>query len=275
MLLIKLLKRINKVYNHEVNGMTILYFTATGNSLQVAKWIGGTPLSIPQMVRKTTYDFADDDIGVIFPIYGFGLPKIVKNFLEKIGIVAKYTFAVGTYGNVPGAVMFNLAKLAAKRGLKFDYMTSLLMADNYLPGFDMGKETLRLSEKKTFENLNKIVSDIHVHKTNIPAASISQRAMTAVIQGMQGYFINGKTAQGYIVDNQCTHCGICAKVCPTGNITVTDKVIFSNRCEVCLGCVHNCPSNAIHLKNEKSAARFRNADVTLKEIQEANCQIVY
>jgi ferredoxin len=269
------LKRINKVYNHEVNGMTVLYFTATGNSLQVAKRIGGTLLSIPQMVKGNRYHFEDESAGLVFPIYGFGLPKIVKDFFEKTSIVAKYTFAVGTYGNVPGAAMFNLAKLAVKHGLKFDYMTSLLMVDNYLPGFDMGKETLRLTEKKTIDNLDKIVSDVHSRKTNIPAASISQRAMTAVIQGMQGYFMDGKTAQSYIVNEQCTYCGVCARVCPTGNVTVTDKVIFSDRCEVCLGCVHNCPSNAIHLKNEKSAARFRNVDVTLKEIQEANCQIVY
>jgi ferredoxin len=255
--------------------MTVLYFTATGNSLQVAKRIGGTLLSIPQMIRKNTYDFTDDVIGVIFPIYGFGLPKIARDFFEKTSIVAKYTFAVGTYGNISGAAMFNLAKLATKRGLKVDYMTSLLMVDNYLPGFDMGKETLRLAEKKTIENLDRIVSDVHSRKTNIPAASISQRAMTAVIQGMQGYFMDGKTAQSYIVNEQCTRCGICARVCPTGNVTVTDKVLFLDHCEVCLGCVHNCPSNAIHLKNEKSAARFRNADVTLNEIQEANCQIVY
>ena len=32
--------------------MTILYFTATGNSLAVAKRLGGTLLSIPQLIRE-------------------------------------------------------------------------------------------------------------------------------------------------------------------------------------------------------------------------------
>ena len=35
-------------------------------------------------------------------------------------------------------------------------------------------------------------------------------------------------------------------------------------------CVHNCPKNAIHLKNEKSNARFRNPEVSVKDLVEAN-----
>lgn len=30
----------------------------------------------------------------------------------------------------------------------------------------------------------------------------------------------------------CIRCGVCAKVCPADNITVTDKVVFSHRCKV-------------------------------------------
>ena len=55
-----------------------------------------------------------------------------------------------------------------------------------------------------------------------------------------------------------------------GNIAVTDAVRFADRCEVCYTCVHNCPKNAIHLKSERSAARFRNEHVPLKEIIAAN-----
>ncbi|SPW87228.1 Uncharacterised protein [Enterococcus faecium] len=32
--------------------MTILYFTATGNSLYVAKRLGGKLISIPQMIKE-------------------------------------------------------------------------------------------------------------------------------------------------------------------------------------------------------------------------------
>ena len=72
--------------------------------------------------------------------------------------------------------------------------------------------------------------------------------------------------QARIVNDQCVHCEICAKVCPSDNITVTEyKVSFADRCEVCYACVHNCPQNAIHLRKETSSARFRNEHVTLQD----------
>ena len=253
--------------------MTILYFTSTGNCLQLAKRIGGTLLSIPQMIKENKYHFEDDVIGIIFPIYGFGLPKMVKKFLEKASFEAPYIFAVGTYGNTPGATMYNLSKFAGKHGFRFNYMLELLMVDNYLPIFEMEKQIAMLPQKKTMENMSRIVSDIHNRETNIPTASIFNKVITTAIQGMGNLFTNNKAAQSFIVNEQCTHCGVCAKVCPAGNITVTDKISFGNHCESCFGCVHNCPFNALHLKNEKSSARYRNEEVTLKEIQEANCQV--
>lgn len=59
-------------------------------------------------------------------------------------------------------------------------------------------------------------------------------------------------------------------VCPADNITVTDRVTFSDHCEVCYACLHNCPRNAIHMKVEKSAVRFRNEHVSLQDIIQAN-----
>jgi ferredoxin len=225
------------------------------------------------MIRENRYHFEDDAIGLIFPIYGFGIPKIVRRFLEKADWKADYSFAIGTYGNIPGAAMTNLAKFAGKRRIQFDYMVNLLMVDNFLPGFERGEQIERLPQKKTDENLEKIVSDIHTRKTNTPKSSLIMRVTTALIQGLLGRFLSDKAALDYIINEKCTCCGVCARVCPTGNISVNDKVTFGGSCEACLGCVQNCPQNAIHLKNEKSATRFRNVEVTLKEIQDANCQI--
>ena len=57
---------------------------------------------------------------------------------------------------------------------------------------------------------------------------------------------------------------------PADNVKVADTVTFGSRCEVCFACVHNCPQGAIHLKNEKSAVRFRNENVSLSEISDSN-----
>lgn len=47
--------------------MKILYFTATGNSLAVAKKLGGELISIPQAIKNNQYEIKDDVIGFVFP----------------------------------------------------------------------------------------------------------------------------------------------------------------------------------------------------------------
>ena len=44
-------------------------------------------------------------------------------------------------------------------------------------------------------------------------------------------------------------------------------------CLFCLACIHACPGNAIKLKKEKNHyARYRNENVSLSELIEANNQ---
>ncbi len=250
--------------------MTIFYFTSTGNCLAVAKKIGGKLVSIPQVIDSPDLHFKDDVIGLIFPVYGFGMPKMVRKFLGKATWEAGYSFAIGTYGNLPGAAMTDVQKFAKNRGQHFDYAASLRMVDNYLPGFDMNDQIAKLPEKHVEENLSRIIADIQNRRTLDAAAGPVWKALTAVIRSGENLLLNSKQGQRYMISQDCTKCGICAKICPAVNITVTDKVVFKNQCEVCLGCVHMCPQNAIHMKTEKNTARWRNPDVSLNEIIAAN-----
>ena len=65
--------------------MKIFYFTATGNSLAVAKKIGGELISISQARNEQIKEYKDDVIGFVFPTFGCTVPKIVKEFMAGIG----------------------------------------------------------------------------------------------------------------------------------------------------------------------------------------------
>ena len=72
--------------------MKILYFTSTGNNLYIAKNLGGELLSIPQLIKGNAYDFEDDAIGIIFPVFYANAPKIVREFIDKASFKTDYLF---------------------------------------------------------------------------------------------------------------------------------------------------------------------------------------
>ena len=246
--------------------MIIFYFTGTGNSLSIAKRIGGKLISIPQVVDSSESFYKDDAIGIVFPVYGLAMPKMVRRFLEKAQFKANYTFVIGTCGNMAGIATMNAQKLALKNGYCFDYANTIRMVDNYLPMFKIEDEIAKLSGKKLEEKIAHIVEDIRNQKQNQTRGSLALR-LTPMTNGVIKY---NKFAERYNVNDRCDECGICSHVCPVKNISVHDKVNYGDNCAACLACVHLCPKNAIHIKNEKSNMRWRNPEVLLEEIIAAN-----
>ncbi|SHL63469.1 4Fe-4S dicluster domain-containing protein [Anaerocolumna jejuensis DSM 15929] len=253
--------------------MKIFYFTATGNSLAVAKQLGGELISIPQIMREKKTEYQDNVIGIVFPVYANEPPKMVQDFLEKVNLKAEFCFAIATYGMMSGNPFKYVQRITEKHGYKFDYTRTLLMVDNFLDNFDVKKEVAKIEKKNIQKNLNILKRDISAHKKDEMRAGIISNAVTKMCEPLYRGIVSGKTSDKFIVNNSCIQCGICSKVCPAGNISVKEKVMFSMKCEGCYACIHSCPKNAIHLKNEKSNERWLNPEVSIKEIIDSNCQI--
>ena len=120
--------------------MTVLYFTATGNSLYVAKQIGGNLVSMPKSVKDGRFRLCDDKIGMVFPIFNLSIPQYIKEFINKAKLESDYVFAVMSYGNFSGGAAGRLFKIASERGIHFSYINTILMTDNWLPMFFMEKQ---------------------------------------------------------------------------------------------------------------------------------------
>ena len=251
--------------------MTVCYFTASGNCLYVAKRIGGTLLSIPQLMKHDSVEIADDAVGIVCPVYAVEMPMMVKEFLQKAKIKTEFFFFVYTFGMGYAEAFAHVELTCRDKSLKLSYINAIQMVDNYLPGFEMQNQIDTLPKKNVEGQIKKLLADIESRADTPVKINAAVKAQMAMYQKMLAKRILRKdTAQEYIVTDDCVRCGICAKVCPANNITVSDKVRFADRCEVCYACLHNCPQNAIHMKNEKSAVRFRNEHISLKDIIEAN-----
>jgi ferredoxin len=265
--------------------MKILYFTATGNSLHIAKSLGGELLSIPQLIKEGTYDFTDDKIGIVFPLHAWGVPSYLVDFLKKVTFNCDYLFAVTTYGIYSGAVAKHLTDIGNAAGFRFDYINRIKMVDNYVPTFDMKKEIENEPKKEIEKQLAAVKSDIEASKKWILKENFLQKAAFNYMAKREGkpfsekrlkVHVYGEGIENYIdVKDTCTGCGICASLCPVDNITVDKEnktIALSDKCFMCFACVHHCPSNAIHIKGEVNGNRFRNSHIKLSEIVTANNQ---
>ena len=160
--------------------MTICYFTASGNCLYVARKIGGTLLSIPQLMRQEKIDIEDDAVGVVCPCYNAEMPMMVRDFMRKAHIRTNYFFFIYTYGAGFGEAYAH-AKLAAEEaGLTLSYVKAIKMVDNFLPYFDMQEQIDTLPKKDVEWQLDTVCADIASRKTatvKITAITKAQMAM--------------------------------------------------------------------------------------------------
>ena len=148
-------------YENKTKKRIILYFTGTGNCLYVARELADEHtelLSIPQLVKQGRYTFEADEIGIVYPVYGHMPPNMVREFIKKAHLEAGYKFAILTYGNRKCSSVEIWDDVSRKAGCPFDYITTMIMVDNWLPNFDMN-EQIKI-DKHIPESLERIRTDL-------------------------------------------------------------------------------------------------------------------
>lgn len=253
----------------------VFYFTATGNSLYVARELagnGGEVLSIPQLMDQAQWEFEADEIGFVFPDFAAVAPLMVREFVSKSRFKASYLFSVITYGNFAANVAEWWDGFCKTHGLTNHYVNTLLMVDNYLPVFDMN-EQIKI-DKKIPENLATIVADVSNRRQYVARFDRMDERMQGFLTRLQNEHFPMEAERLLKLDaDACIACNTCDAVCPHGNFRLTDTVVaFSGACEYCLACVHACPQKALTLvRGERNPkARFRNENVSLADIKRAN-----
>lgn len=146
--------------NTDMRKCIILYFTATGNCLYVARQLADVNtelLSIPQLVRQKRYELKADEIGIVYPIYVHP-PNMVREFIKQAKLDSPYKFAVLIYGNSKCNASEIWNEISRRAGCPFDYITTMIMVNNWLPNFDMN-EQIKI-DKHIPESIARISADI-------------------------------------------------------------------------------------------------------------------
>ncbi len=256
----------------------IYYFTGTGNSLAAAKKIAG-PLGDCDIVPVAS--FADstgpvvpdaERVGLVCPVYFAGLPAMAATFAERLDLAAAdYVFSVVTHGGGGGAAALRqldgILRDKAGRGLDAGFAVS--MPGNYIQMHDSpaGEKRDRLLEAANAE-LDMIAGRIGEGERGSLPNSPVVRIVRALTYPWFRSHVHGNDRK-FTVSEACTSCGTCAAVCPAGNIEmVGGKPVWNHRCELCCGCIHLCPAEAIQAGSRtEGRQRYRNPSVEIAELE--------
>ncbi|KGK84207.1 MULTISPECIES: EFR1 family ferrodoxin [unclassified Clostridium] len=258
----------------------IFYFSGTGNSLEAAKKIGSYNdellISVSKEMNSKSgsfeYTLKDNEvIGFVFPVYAWAPPKMVLQFIEKLKINNynnNYIFSVATCGENIGNTMKILDNCLNKKGMKLSSGFSLVMPNNYII---MGNIDSKEVESKKLQCADEVLRNISriVKEKTVGIFQIEKGFLPGILTSVINPLFNkyAMNTKKFNVNNKCTRCGICEKVCNSKTIRVKEKPEWGDTCTQCLACIHLCPVKAIEYgKNTQNKGRYKNPNISISEM---------
>ena len=254
----------------------IFYFSGCGNSKHVAEAIAAglndTLIFIPEAARNNQYDYTlaeGERLGFVFPIYAWGPPKLVLDFIKKMTVkvhelvegpvynqngvstsstTLSYLYFACTCGDQSGLAEKVMRKTLEEKGWSLSACFSVQMPETYIgmPGFKLDSE----------ENVKRKCAETDATlERNMPRLA-NKEQFSEMIKGgaawLKTYVINpgfnrlATNDTKYLSTEACIHCGKCVETCPLKNITLEDgRPKWNGNCTMCMACYHHCPVNAI------------------------------
>ncbi len=257
--------------------MKIFYFTGTGNSYWAAKKMGeyfsAETHSIIEYKEENRVIVDDDVLGIVCPTYLSDIPWIVKEFLLKISSKNRpYVFAVLTSNHGESGKSFaNIDHALLANGLTLSLAFDLQMPGNCI-------ESAAEDDRKRLAAAPARIAEFckAVESRTINFSSDHVKAGADFVKKSHFYSPHS-IMKRFKITKDCTACGICAKVCPTQNISISNrKAIHGKNCAACYACVHWCPEHAtiVNVPTFRGLRQYHHPEVTLGTmIQMKNKQV--
>jgi len=261
---------------------TVYYFSGTGNSLAVARdisqKIGAELIPITSLLDEKVIAVSAETIGIVFPLQDFKPPEVVKEFILKLSdIKNKYIFAVCTYGIKPSKSLYKLDKLLKKSGGILSCGFAVKMPQNGIGSGSVTEEDVSDNVVMWESRCSSVCESVENKSKAKPESSPAvfnyinkevQKHMSVLIKFLKVLLTKGPQALKYTVNDRCSGCGVCEKICPMGNIKIIDlSPVWGDNCANCFGCINWCERRAITLGgNNFNLSTYHHPNVTIKDM---------
>jgi ferredoxin len=238
----------------------IRYFTGTGNSLRVAEICrqqfeaAGHPVTLAPIGRGESPEAMGDGLlGLCFPVYSLGAPRIVRQFIFRLVSPAapRASFVIATSGdpNSVGWALVHARKALTRKGFDVCRTEAVHMPNNWLPMSEVpppaeAAEILSRGEETASEIARGILAGEERH------APLDLSSFGPLLSWLMRVAFHGlgvrRLWRFFRTSERCIGCGQCARRCPTASIRMEKgKPHWTRTCEQCLRCMNLCSSRAI------------------------------
>jgi len=255
---------------------TLYYFSGTGNSLIVARRLSERLedcelIPIAKAIKEELPVCISKKVGFIFPLYYYGLPKIVFDFVNKLNIdTANYLFAIITKaGEVDGVPLIQLEKILNTKSKTLSAGFFVLMPDNFtLDSHETSVDEINYLIKKMGPEVEKISKVIKETNTNLNIEIIEGKRYQFERGNISFHKNVNKGDTSFFADEHCNSCGLCEEICPVDNIKLVEgKPEWQHLCQQCLACINFCPECSIQFgKNTAGRKRYHHPEITSEDI---------
>lgn len=232
----------------------------------------------------------NERLGFVFPVHGWRVPKLVREFISKMKIQREpiqretsdatienkakaddslknrpFAYCVCTAGDSIGLTIENLNEVISQNpslqalGItEVSSSYSLIMPESYigLPFMDVDPKEREIRKKENAaQELAVVCEEIFDRKEGISRLVKGPIPwfFTKVVGGFfEKVLITDK--RFHVEKDRCVKCGICANVCPVGDIKGGHGEypvwLHHKDCLTCFTCYHHCPHHAIEFGNQ-------------------------